>query len=285
MFYKHNNIIPVPVPDTQLLYNCINSFYTEFMSSQKNSGFKVSYNAPVTLTFVLLCITLFALDFFAFKGKLITKALTCHGKIGSAVAFNFKNPFDYIRLFSHVFGNTSWPSLFINLGFILLLGPTLEERYGSPIVALAIAITALVTGVLNVCFLSTTLTGTGAIVLLMIILASVSSLDKKELPLTFVCVLILYCANEMHSAYRDSTLATKGFGAFFKINVPTFINLAGGICGSLFGFLVAPKKSRINKRDIHDEDTIAYSESAVKRPSSNKRVSHKDETVVGEITL
>src|SRR5574344_353009 len=256
------------------------------MSSRRSSGFHVSYNAPVTLTFAILSIVLFALDYFAFKGKLISSALTCPGKIGSAMAFSFKNPLDYLRLFSHVFGNLNWTQLFVNMGFILLLGPILEERYGSPIVGLTIAVVALVTGVLNACFLSTVMTGSGSIVFLMVILASVSALDKKELPLTFVFVLVMYCAYEMHTTVSANPTAAKGFGNFFKVNVPTFINLAGGICGSLFGFLVAPKKSRVNRRDIHDEDTISYTESAVKKPSGRGRsVSHDDETVIGEIKL
>lgn len=255
------------------------------MASRRNSGLHISYNAPVTLTFSLLCIVLFILDTFAFKGRLIPIAFTCPGKIGSTIAFNFKNPVDYIRLFSHVLGNTSWTSLFLNFAFILLLGPILEERYGSPIVALTIGVAALVTGVFNACLLPTVMTGSGSIVLLMILLASVSSLDKKEVPLTFLFVFILYCAYLMYETYPRSGTESKSFGHFMQLNIPTFINLAGGVCGSLFGFLVAPKKSRVNKRDIHGEDTISYAESAVKRPDRTKRTSHNDETVVGEIDL
>src|SRR5574344_1342972 len=114
------------------------------MSAKRKSGLHVTFNAPVTLIFAFLCVVFFALDAFWLKGK-----------IGSAVAFNFKNPFDYTRILTHVFGNTSWTELFLNLAYILLLGPTLEERYGSPITALTMVMAALVTGVLNVCFLST----------------------------------------------------------------------------------------------------------------------------------
>src|SRR5574344_219729 len=254
------------------------------MSAKKRSGIRVTFNAPVTLIFAILCIVLFVLDAFWLKGKILTRVLTCRGKIGSAVAFNFKNPFDYIRIFTHVFGNTTWTALFINLAYILLLGPTLEERYGSPITALTMVMAALVTGVLNVCFLSTPLTGSESIVLLMVLLASVASIDKGELPLTFLIVFILFCAYEMYTAVSSDPLYQKGFLSFLKINIPLFIDLAGGICGSLFGFLVAPKKSRVNKHDIHDDETISYTESAVKRPSArSRRASHDDDTVVGEL--
>ena len=255
------------------------------MSAKRKSGLHVTFNAPVTLIFAFLCVVFFALDAFWLKGKILEHALTCHGKIGSAVAFNFKNPFDYVRILTHVFGNTSWTELFINLAYILLLGPTLEERYGSPITALTMVMAALVTGVLNVCFFSATLTGSETIVLLMVLLASVASIDKGELPLTFFFVFILYCAYEMYSTVKSTPTYQKGFLSFLSINVPLFIDLAGGVCGSLFGFLVAPKKSRVNKRDIHEEDTISYKESAVRVPSSKtKHVSHEDETVIGELS-
>src|SRR5574344_619552 len=254
------------------------------MSAKRKSGLHVTFNAPVTLIFAFLCVVFFALDAFWLKGKILEHVLTCHGKIGSAVAFNFKNPFDYTRILTHVFGNTSWTELFINLAYILLLGPTLEERYGSPITALTMVMAALVTGVLNVCFLSTTLTGSETIVLLMILLASVASIDKGELPLTFFFVFILYCAYEMYSTIKADASYQKGFLSFLNINIPLFIDLSGAVCGSLFGFLVAPKKSRVNKHDIHDDETISYTESAVKRPSArSRRASHDDDTVVGEL--
>lgn len=254
------------------------------MPTKRKSSLRVTFNAPVTLIFTTLCLVFFILDAFWLKGKILDHVLTCRGKIGSAMAFNFKNPFDYIRIFTHVFGNTSWTALFINLAYILLLGPTLEERYGSPITALTMVMAALVTGVLNICLLATPLTGSETIVLLMILLASAASIDKGELPLTFLLVFILYCAYEMNTALRDASIYQKGFVPFLKTNIPLFIDLAGGICGSLFGFLVAPKKKRMNKYDIHEDETISYTESAVKRPSTKSHHGSHNETVVGELT-
>ena len=253
------------------------------MKSKRKNSLHLSYNAPITLTFSILCILIFAADTFILKGKLISAAFTCPGKIGSAVAFNFKSPVDYVKLFTHIFGSTDWTSLFLNLSFILLLGPTLEERYGSPIVALAIAVVALLTGVVNVCLLSATITGSSAVVLLMIILATVAFLDKKQMPLTFLFVLILYLAYEMYSAVKGNSLFTKTFYSFLKLNTSTFVDLVGGICGSLFGFLVAPKKPRTTKKNIHEEDTISYEDSAVKRPDYKKENSSNDETIVGKV--
>lgn len=255
------------------------------MAIKRNSALHLTYNAPITLTFSIICILVFSLDTFLFHGKLVPLAFTCPGKIGSHISFNFKAPLDYIKLFSHVFGSTSWTSLFINMSFILLLGPTLEERYGSAIVILTVAVISFLTGVINVCLLSTTMTGASAVVLLMIILAGVAFLDKKQMPLTFLFVLILYLAYEMYSEVKTNSAFEKTFISFLKINTQTFVNLACGICGSLFGFLVAPKKARINRKNIHEEDTISYQDSAVNRPEykKNSKSNSDDETIVGKV--
>ena len=69
------------------------------------------------------------------------------GSAKCPVPFNFKSVLDYVKLFTHVLGHVSWGHVMGNLSFILLLGPLLEERYGSPMLALMMTVTALVTGV------------------------------------------------------------------------------------------------------------------------------------------
>lgn len=257
------------------------------MPKRKSGGLKVTFNAPVSLVFAFLSVAFFALDYFAFKGKFVAGFLTCPGNASCSTPFNFSNFLDYLKLFLHVLGNVSWNNLFISLAFILLIGPVLEERYGSPIVLLAIIVVSFLTGVLNIVCCSTTMTGAAPVVYMMILLAVVVDLDKKRLPLTFLFVLILWTAFQMMNCCPKP----QGFIHFMKSNISTFINLAGGICGSLFGFLVAPKKSRTNKKDIHTDTTISYEDSAVKKPglfskiNSKKSSSTSDETVIGEIKL
>lgn len=246
-------------------------------AKKKNNKVHISFNAPATLIFSLISLAVFLIDSFLLKNKVVSFLFTCPSKIGTEGGFNFTSPLDYLKLFTHVLGNTSWTSLFVNLSLILLSGPTLEERYGTGSIILAMTISAFVTGIINVCALTTVLTGNAAVVLLMILLATVAFLDKKELPLTYILVLILYCAFLMYTNVKSSAKAPENFLSFLTMNLPVFINLAGGICGSLIGFLTSPKKARTKKTNIHKDATVSYSESAVSNPSDD------DATIVAEL--
>ena len=202
------------------------------MAKKKKAKLKIVYNAPVTLTFSLAAVLLLVLNQFALNG-LIDTFFTVPGKIGSEMAFTVSNPLDYVRLFTHVLGHGDWNHLLGNLSFILLLGPLLEERYGSPMLVLMISITALVTGVVNVCFFARPMVGASGIAFMMILLSSFTAISKHQIPLTFLLVFVLYVGRELASSVLDE-------------NVSYVAHIAGGLCGSLFGFLTAhsPKTSR-----------------------------------------
>ncbi|HKK48181.1 MAG TPA: rhomboid family intramembrane serine protease, partial [Alkalispirochaeta sp.] len=100
---------------------------------------KVRYNAPVTLTFALLSSLVLLLDQTLFPA-LIERLFV----VGPSMSVT--NPLDYIRLLTHVVGHSSWAHLMSNFAFILLLGPILEEKYGTVALFIMIAITAVVTG-------------------------------------------------------------------------------------------------------------------------------------------
>jgi membrane associated rhomboid family serine protease len=178
---------------------------------------RITYNAPVTLSFALLSSAVLLLDQVT-GSRLITNFFSVGGTM------NFANPVDYIRLFTHVIGHANWNHLLSNFAFILLLGPILEEKYGSGPILLMMAITALVTGILNVLLFSTGLLGASGIVFMMILLGSFTNFRKGQLPLTFILVVLLYVTREVITAFQEDS-------------VSQFAHIAGGICGSLFGFL------------------------------------------------
>ena len=138
---------------------------------------------------------------------------------------------DWLTLLTHAAGHTSWAHLFANFSFILLIGPMLEESYGSLALLVMIAITALVTGVLNVLLFPDSLMGASGVVFMMILLASFTNFSKGEIPLTFILVVILYLG--------DQLLKSMGSG---PQNVSYFAHIAGGFCGSLFGFIFPPRR-------------------------------------------
>ena len=116
-----------------------------------------------------------------------------------------------------------------NFSFILLIGPILEENYGSVSLLFMILITALVTGILNVLFFPKPLMGASGVVFMMILLASFTNFNRGEIPLTFILVLILYLGRELVNSFSAN-------------NISEFAHIVGGFCGSLFGFFRPPRR-------------------------------------------
>src|SRR4051812_43032734 len=118
---------------------------------------RVTYNAPFILTLTVICTVV------KFLGDSVTKSFFTVG--GS---MNLYDPVDYMRLFSHALGHGSWAHLIGNFSFILILGPLLEEKYGSKELMAMSFITAFVTGILNIMLFDTGLLGASGLVFMMI---------------------------------------------------------------------------------------------------------------------
>jgi membrane associated rhomboid family serine protease len=144
--------------------------------------------------------------------------------------FSPSNLKDWITLISHIAGHSGWSHLAGNFAIILLVGPMLEEGYGSLSLLVMILTTSLVTGILNVLFFPTGLTGASGVVFMMILLASFTNFRRGEIPLTFILVLILYLGNQLLESFNTGSISH-------------FAHIAGGFCGSLFGFF-GPSRRR-----------------------------------------
>ncbi len=179
-------------------------------------GLRLHYNAPVILTFSLLAVGIHLLNFAI--PDLTVKFFAVPGRI------MLSNPLSYFRLFSHVLGHVSWGHVLGNITYILLLGPILEEKYGSlPLLAM-IVFTALFTGILNVALFSTGLLGASGIVFMLIILASIVDVKAGEIPLTFVLVAGIFIGTEVLKALSSDSISQMA-------------HIVGGGAGALFGFL------------------------------------------------
>ena len=181
---------------------------------------KIRYNAPTVLTFAFISAAALILS------QTLMRSLMEHWFLvpgrGSFSPASFRS---WVTLFTHVLGHYNWPHLVSNFSFILLIGPILEETYGSFSLFLMIVITALVTGVLNLIFFSSGLLGASGVVFMMILLASFTNFNKGEVPLTFILVLILYLGRELFNSFGNE-----------NSNVSQFAHIVGGFIGSLFGF-------------------------------------------------
>ena len=184
---------------------------------------RIKYNAPTVLTFAFISALVLVLSQTLFH-SLTEQWFVVPGR-GNFSRGSIRN---WITLFTHVLGHAGWPHLVSNFSFILLIGPILEEIYGSFSLLVMIVITALVTGVLNMLFFSSGLLGASGIVFMMILLASFTNFNKGEIPLTFILVLILYLGKELFSSFGN----TSETGS----NISQFAHIVGGFIGSLFGF-------------------------------------------------
>jgi GlpG protein len=116
----------------------------------------------------------------------------------------------------------------------LVLGPLLEEKYGSTDILFVIVSTALVTGIVNAIIGTAGLLGASGIVFAFIILASMTSFRKGEIPLTLILVAVLYIGKEI----------VNGISA--QDNISQLAHIGGGLTGGLLGYYIASKKARIN---------------------------------------
>lgn len=215
---------------------------------------KIKYNAPTTLTYSFLCTLVLLLDQFLFHG--ITRAFFT---VPNAAQFDLLKPLNYLRLFTHIAGHADWNHLISNLAYILLLGPMLEETYGSLIMSLMIIVTGFVTGVLNACFFPHPLLGASGVVFMMILLASFTNHEKAEVPLTFILIVFLYLGREILNAFKGD-------------DISQFAHLAGGLCGSLFGFF-KPRSS--SKRRLNQARKSAIISTCTKDSSDSKNALSK----------
>ena len=179
---------------------------------------KIKYNAPAVLTFAIVCAVVLLVSGTIMRG-LTAAWFTVPGRGG----FHPSSPRSWITLVTHVIGHAGWNHLVSNCSFILLLGPILEESYGSLSLLVMMVLTALVTGVLNVLFFPAPLLGASGIVFMMILLASFTNFSRGEIPLTFILILVMYVGREIIHAFDGNTISE-------------FAHIAGGFCGSLFGF-------------------------------------------------
>lgn len=155
--------------------------------------------------------------------------------VPSSETFNPSSPGDYLKLFTHIFGHANWSHLIANLSYILILGPMLEISYGSINMALMILVTGFATGVINVCFFQTSLLGASGAVFMMVLLSSFTNHKKNEIPLTFILVVVLFLGREIVNAFGND-------------DISHFAHLAGGLCGSLFGFFAQGGQTSRNAR-------------------------------------
>lgn len=195
---------------------------------------KLSYNSPVVLTFTLVSLVeLLLQEFLSSDIQLLFSVYT----------FSIDNPITYFQLISHAIGHSNWEHFLSNFSFILLLGPLIEEKYGSTKLLILIFVTSLITGMLFIMFFDGRLLGASGIVFMLIILSSFSSPQQGKIPLTFILVSIIYLGREIFNSLNPNQISE-------------FAHILGGICGGIFGFYVTtPNDTKEPTKESNTENT------------------------------
>ena len=178
---------------------------------------RITYNSPVVLTYAI--ISFFALILISINSNV--KVL-----VFSVYRSDAKDIFFFFRLIGHVFGHANFQHYINNMMMILLLGPMLEERYGSKKLVIMMTVTAVITGVAHIMISpNTMLLGGSGIVFMMVLLASYVNIKKNEIPLTFLLIFTLYIGKELFN------------GLTISDQISQLAHISGGLAGSVFGFL------------------------------------------------
>lgn len=189
----------------------------------KMKKLKLSFNAPVTLTYIILCFIATLLGVVS-GGTISLLAFTTY-------SLQLLNPLSIVRCFSHVLGHVGWEHFFNNMMLIIILGPMLEEKYGKKTLIAMILLTGLATTLaITLLFPTSGVIGASGVVFAMILLASYTSFEEGTIPVTFLLVFVFYIGREIIN------------GVFVNDNISQLGHIVGGLVGSSIGFLANKKK-------------------------------------------
>lgn len=175
------------------------------------------YNSPVIISYLIISIIAWILNCIT------------GGKSNKLLFTSYRsspfNPLTYIRLFTHSIGHVDLSHLIHNFLFILLIGPMIEEKYGSINLLVMLLLTSLVIGLFNTIFSNYSITGASGNVYMLIVLSSFSNISEGKVPITLVLILIFYVISEFKDRLIEGNKKTYHTG-----------HLLGALCGIGFGF-------------------------------------------------
>ena len=180
------------------------------------NSLQFDYNSVVILTYLFISLGAWFLN-------TITRGGT-NKLLFSNYRSSWLNPLTYIRLFTHSIGHKDWDHFVSNFLYILLIGPMIEEKYGSLNLIIMFLITSLVIALYNIIFDNNIILGASGNVYMLIVLSSFSNISEGKIPLTVIMICIFYVIGEIKSSLLERNSKTYHDG-----------HLIGALCGLLFG--------------------------------------------------
>lgn len=180
---------------------------------------KFDYNAPVILTYFFICLIILMID------KL------CKGKFSATFFTTYKNdsllnPLTYFKLISHSLGHADWDHLYSNFIKILLIGPLIEEKYGSINLLIAMILTSLIIGIVNKILGKGGILGASGVAYMLILLSSFVNMENGKIPITLTLIILFFVIDEVIKLFRRKKDGVSHLG-----------HITGAICGIILGML------------------------------------------------
>lgn len=129
----------------------------------------------------------------------------------------------YLSTLLYVFGHADIQHFVGNMSLILLLGPIIELKYGYKSLLVMSGITAVVTAILHTLLWDNGLLGCSGLAFMFIVLVTLLNAKGKEIPFTFILVVLLYLGQEIYSSFQQDQISH-------------FAHLFGGAMGAFWGY-------------------------------------------------
>ncbi len=184
---------------------------------------KIELNSPVVIWYTLFSFVILMFG-YATSNVSTNAYFTCFRT-------SWTDPGMWFRMISYVFGHADFSHYVNNFSIITLIGPMLEEKYGSKKLLTMMFLTALIGGLANVLLTASGLRGASGIVFMFIILCSCTSVKSGKIPLTLVLVVAIYIGQEVVN------------GLTMTDNVSHATHILGGLCGVVFGLYYGREKA------------------------------------------
>lgn len=136
------------------------------------------------------------------------------------------NIMTYIRMITHIFIHNNYNHFKNNFLYILLIGPMIEEKYGSINLIKMIIITSIVTALVNIIISKKNIMGASGIVYMLILLSSLVNIEAGKIPITLILIFFFYIVTEI----KD--------GLFKRDNISHLSHIIGAITGFIFGYYI-----------------------------------------------
>jgi len=180
------------------------------------NNLQFDYNSKVIITYLFICLGAWFLN-------VITRGWS-NKTFFSSYRSSPLNPLTYIRLFTHAIGHQDFEHFVNNFLYILLVGPMIEEKYGSVNLIIMLLITSLVIALFNIIFDNYAILGASGNVYMLIVLSSFANISEGKIPLTVLLILVFFVLGEAKKSITERKSKTYHDG-----------HLIGAVCGLLFG--------------------------------------------------